>query len=88
MTSLGERIGHRHALVGAALAVLTAEHNLSDDETSTQQLLDAEEALEPWNSDDLSAALGVTVSDEDRHTALGDAKWAMRIYNAVMENVS
>jgi len=38
----------------------------------------------PWKSDDLSAALGVTVSDEDRHTALGDARWAMRIYDAVM----
>ena len=40
----------------------------------------------PWKSDDLSAALGVTVSDEDRHTALGDAKWAMRIYDAVTGN--
>jgi len=37
----------------------------------------------PWKSDDLSAALGVTVSSEDRHTALGDAKWARAIYNAV-----
>ena len=37
----------------------------------------------PWKSDDLSAALGVTVSEEDRHTALGDARWAMRIYDAV-----
>jgi hypothetical protein len=37
----------------------------------------------PWKSDDLSCALGITVSDEDRHTALGDAKWAMRIYDAV-----
>ena len=40
----------------------------------------------PWKSDDLSAALGVTVSDEDRHTALGDARWAMRVYDAVMGN--
>jgi DNA polymerase III epsilon subunit-like protein len=40
----------------------------------------------PWKSDDLSSALGVTVSDEDRHTALGDAKWAMRVYDAVMGN--
>ena len=39
----------------------------------------------PWKSDDLSAALGVTVSDEDRHTALGDAKWARAIYDAVSE---
>lgn len=38
----------------------------------------------PWRSDDLSAALGVTVSDEDRHTALGDARWARAIYVAVM----
>lgn len=38
----------------------------------------------PWRSDDLSAALGVTISEEDRHTALGDAKWALRVYNAVM----
>lgn len=37
----------------------------------------------PWKSDDLSAALGVTVSDEDRHTALGDARWAKAIYDAV-----
>jgi hypothetical protein len=37
----------------------------------------------PWKSDDLSAALGVTVSDEDRHTALGDARWAMALFDAV-----
>lgn len=41
-------------------------------------------ASPPWKSDDLSAALGITVSEEERHTALGDAKWAMRIYDAVM----
>lgn len=40
-------------------------------------------ASPPWKSDDLSAALDITVSDEDRHTALGDARWAMRIYDAV-----
>lgn len=43
-------------------------------------------AAPPWKSDDLSAALGVTVSDEERHTALGDAKWAMRTYDAVMRS--
>ena len=37
----------------------------------------------PWKSDELSAALGITVSDEDRHTALGDARWARAIYDAV-----
>jgi DNA polymerase III epsilon subunit-like protein len=38
----------------------------------------------PWKSDDLSAALGIKISDEDRHTALGDARWARAIYDAVM----
>lgn len=38
----------------------------------------------PWKSDDLSAVLGITVSDEDRHTALGDARWARAIYDAII----
>lgn len=38
----------------------------------------------PWISDDLSRALGVEVDEEGRHTALGDARWAMRMYDAVM----
>lgn len=38
----------------------------------------------PWDSDALSAALGVTVSDDERHTALGDARWARAIWDAVM----
>jgi DNA polymerase III epsilon subunit-like protein len=46
----------------------------------------AQSLTPPWKSDDLSRLLGVTVSEEDRHTALGDAKWAMRIYDAVMGN--
>ena len=37
----------------------------------------------PWKSDDLSAALCIKVSDEDRHTALGDARWARAIYDKV-----
>lgn len=42
----------------------------------------------PWKSDELSAALGVKVSGEDRHTALGDARWAMAIYDAVTGGAS
>lgn len=38
----------------------------------------------PWKSDDLSRAIGVEpASEEDRHTALGDARWAMRMYDAM-----
>lgn len=43
----------------------------------------------PWRSDDLSRACGVEPpSDEERHTALGDARWAMRLYDAIVPAMS
>lgn len=39
----------------------------------------------PWKSDDLAKAIGVEpAADSERHTALGDARWAMSIYDRVM----
>lgn len=39
----------------------------------------------PWKSDDLSRACGVEpAGDDERHTALGDARWAMRLYDAIV----
>lgn len=39
----------------------------------------------PWKSDELGQAVGVEPpSDTERHTALGDARWAKRVYEAVM----
>lgn len=38
----------------------------------------------PWKSDVLSAMVGVEPLEEhERHTALGDARWAMRWYDAL-----
>lgn len=40
--------------------------------------------LPPWSSDGLSELCGVKPPDKDeRHTALGDARWAMRWYDHV-----
>lgn len=40
----------------------------------------------PWKPDDLTRRLGVDPpSTTDRHTALGDARWARDVYDAVME---
>lgn len=39
----------------------------------------------PWKSDPLLERLGVSISEEDRHTALGDARWAMRVYEKLTE---
>lgn len=38
----------------------------------------------PWKSDEVTSALGLSISDEDKHTALGDARWAQRIYDRVV----
>lgn len=39
----------------------------------------------PWKSDDLTARLGLRpVPEDERHTALGDARWAKRIYERIM----
>lgn len=38
----------------------------------------------PWKSDDLARACGVELpTDDERHTALGDARWAMRWYDTI-----
>lgn len=43
-----------------------------------------ETAKPPWKSTDLSLAIGVDPERFDRHTALGDARWAKAMYDAVM----
>jgi hypothetical protein len=43
----------------------------------------------PWNSDTLSRACGVEPpSGAERHTAMGDARWAMRLYDAITGTVA
>lgn len=38
----------------------------------------------PWRSDDVSIAIGVQPpSEAERHTALGDARWAKRIFDRI-----
>jgi len=38
----------------------------------------------PWKSDELSRHCGVEPpTEEERHTAMGDARWAMRLYDAI-----
>jgi hypothetical protein len=50
---------------------------------------DAHSWSPPWESDELSRAVGVEPPGEgERHTAMGDARWAMRIYDAIMGDAS
>lgn len=43
----------------------------------------AQVAALPWDSEALSHDVGVDPEDYDRHTALGDARWARAIYDAI-----
>lgn len=40
----------------------------------------------PWDSEELSRAVGVDPTQFERHTALGDARWAKAIYEAVVQS--
>ncbi|HEY0643681.1 MAG TPA: 3'-5' exonuclease [Nocardioides sp.] len=65
---------------------LTCHYHLIDVEVlAVGYLAGRGEALPPlpWRSDDLGAALGVKVREEDRHTALGDARWVRDMYDAI-----
>ena len=42
----------------------------------------------PWDSSALAHVLGMDQPEEDKHTALGDARWAKAIYEKVMGNLS
>jgi len=66
VTGLGERVALRHALIGAALSVLTAEHNLSDEAASGTALLKAEEALELAAQDLTSTIDGLPLTARPR----------------------
>ena len=72
--------GHYHLIDVEALAIgyLAAKIQASNGAADPGVL-----AL-PWDSEMLSAALGVKVPGEDRHTALGDARWALAMYDKVM----
>lgn len=52
---------------------------------NSEEVPDGWPFLPPWKSDDLSRAIGVEPpGDADRHTALGDARWAARVWDAVI----
>lgn len=75
---------HYHLVDVEALAVGYL-HGLVRDVQGGEHGVRAFPGVLPWKSDDLSRACGVLPpSDDERHTALGDARWAMRLYDAIV----
>lgn len=52
--------------------------------TNGWKVAEGPDARPPWKSDELTEALGIVVDNMDKHTALGDARWAKAIYDRVM----
>jgi hypothetical protein len=72
---------HYHLIDVEALAVGYLSHSAARD-GSGREMAGSVTAL-PWDSGELSRAVGVNPDDFDRHTALGDARWARAIYDAI-----
>jgi DNA polymerase III epsilon subunit-like protein len=63
----------------------TWHYHLIDVEAMAVGYLSTEYNLDlPWDSEHLSKLLGIHPDTASRHTALGDARWAKAMYEAVM----
>lgn len=69
---------------GWLMGSFNACQSVGNPEADGPTAMEAGAAVPPWNSNDLSLAVDVDPEDYDRHTALGDARWAKAIYEAVM----
>lgn len=81
--------GHYHLVDCENLAVgyLSALNRTMPERPGTvpaRSILPKYDVTPPWDSEKLSSALGVKVPEDDRHTALGDARWALAMYDKVM----
>lgn len=52
--------------------------------TTTWNAMEGPDPAPPWDSTDLSRAVGIDPDRYERHTALGDARWARDLYDVVM----
>lgn len=77
---------HYHLIDVEALAVgwLAAGRDPLEPMTEETHVPELDKCAPPWKSGDLSRAVGVDPDKFDRHTALGDARWAKAMYEAVM----
>lgn len=78
---------HYHLVTVEALAAGWLARQAAVDGTELGEPYRTDVGRPPWNSEELSHAVGVDPESFDRHTALGDARWAKAIYKAVMGTI-
>jgi DNA polymerase III epsilon subunit-like protein len=75
---------HHHLMDAETLAIGYLRGALAADRQAGLQPLREPFPGPPWDSDALSRTLGIDPDQFERHTALGDCKWALAIYDHVM----
>lgn len=76
---------HHHLIDVEAMAIGYLSHKAQTNVAAFPDMNWAPWPPLPWKSEDISKAVGVEPpSEEERHTALGDARWAMRLYDAIV----
>jgi hypothetical protein len=76
---------HHHIIDVEALAVGYLRGRASLDQNGGSTDPRVRTLAPPWKSDDLHYLLGLApLAEEDRHTALGDARWARSFYDKIM----
>jgi hypothetical protein len=75
---------HYHAIDVEALAAGWIMRSADDQLSDTGRDLVRSFGRPPWDSEELSREVGVEPDKFDRHTALGDCRWAKAMYEAVM----
>lgn len=79
--------GHYHLIDVENLAVGYL-HGRRFDESGEQEWSNAiKDVGLPWSSDELSRALGVEPPTDQRHTAMGDARWVRAMYDAMVHTL-
>lgn len=73
---------HYHLIDVEALAVGYLARKVHENEAAGYT--DSIKPTLPWKSDDLSQAVGVEPDNDNRHTALADARWAKAVYEAIL----
>jgi hypothetical protein len=79
------RFGDRHTpQIRGLVPAVTVDERTYDDAGPVDQIATRWQVDLPWSSEDLASAIGVPPgSAAERHTAMGDARWAQRIYNRI-----
>lgn len=79
---------HMMDIENMMVGFLLANSRAKPADTDLFPVLTLDSLLPPWDSEWLSEQIGCSITDQDRHTALGDARWVERCWLAMYGDVA